>query len=132
MMGSETSSDVGDNPIRTELRARWERLLAGAPEVSETVEWAQLQLGDYGDEVNFNGLHHLSDLWDVTTPELDAERIQAWSARYRAWLEQAQAFDDDPILWNRQWALAYIERMKDLPVLQAKLAKALADDGMID
>jgi hypothetical protein len=103
--------DITDtDPMRIELEKRWERVIAGRSEVRAAVLWAEEAMGSFGwrDEITFQGLSLLHDLWDYPHPALDDEGRKKCAASYRSWRREVARFEADPTGWNRNYALEFV------------------------
>ncbi|KRC62649.1 hypothetical protein ASE14_02130 [Agromyces sp. Root81] len=72
-----------------------------------TAEFIDVRIADYGpEELVHDGLLLLND-------DLNAAREGDPTSRKRfdAWQAEAELFDDDPALWNRNWAFNYSLRV---------------------
>jgi hypothetical protein len=101
----------GTDPVRGELRGRWAALLAGEITPARAASWAQYQLiqESWTDEVTHQGLQLLNDHRTAEPGDLEARASQFRS--YWDWMEVVQWFEDDPIAWNRNYALNFVSRL---------------------
>ena len=119
------------DPVRTDLISRWERVLAGAPEVHEAVLWAEEEMDsfEWRDEVTLQGLNWLHDLWNYPRRELDDNSRERCSAIYQAWREEVSRFEADPVEWNRNYALGFVRRLPES--MRERAASDFVRDGML-
>lgn len=95
------------HPYREELVAQWTAFLDGEANQARTAEFIEMRIADYGpEELVHDGLLLLND-------DLNAAREGDPPSRERfdTWQAEAEMFDDDPALWNRNWAFNYSLRV---------------------
>ncbi|MFB2581603.1 hypothetical protein ACEXQD_10140 [Herbiconiux sp. P15] len=113
---------------RRGVREQWEAILSGRDSQIDAALWAQERLtqGDWDDEVTFRGLMRLSDMAHGTTAMAKDEIFRTlWD-----WMEQLHTLDDDPITWNRFYALRFVSRLSG-DDFRMRAARMFVDNGML-
>jgi hypothetical protein len=95
-------------PLRNEVRVRWQAVIDGELAAHDAAAWAEEWVARYDEEVTFQGLMCLIDLYQVGWEHPDEAAREIQFRRYWNWMEVVSQYDDNPAQWNRAYAINFI------------------------